>query len=384
MHLHKVYILVISAITGRRTPIMHCAAPSSGANLSEIVHESYSKKLRAYSQTAQEFRNIGKFKTGAKELDCIPSDKGGCGLSDISENDVARMIALGVFLGNRYREFPGLVGEATVAGVPLAWATADVAAFQSMFALLYGMLPDKLFMTCSVRKFNRHVVRGAGDYSWCDSVSNIEPFMVQSYEAEREIFKSSHHHHASSGPETRAKRLLQAMFNCRCDAKRSISGNGNDNLSTSFKQVLDSVSKHNTYLLVSTLFRAYAVSDLYLYVQDLLTWFEMLGNSANVRVDGVSEFFFLKVMAVLGYRNPGPLLPGCRLVVEQYRKSVSHNDGMEYWRFLVNGRVVSGEVGLCAGLLSHAFCSLDTVLTRWKALVSENRFSVCNDWNASS
>ena len=388
MVLDKTYVLAVAARGfNHHTPVDGFPRPPVSCHFSHHAAKSSSEKVKSYPQAVHDFKQLRRSKSGLNVFEVMPLQDS-CVGHDVTPFALSQMIQLGEYLAERYKYvFPALhhAGKDVV----LASSMPEQDYFQSTMALLHGLLNEKQFMRVSMKKLESDVVRGAWSHSWCPSIRDIEIFVQKAYTDEHQIFKNKE---AGFMPQKSlleslgvrklqpTKEVIQSLSHWFCDTS-SIPCNHEKciNLTESAaSQMLQLIAMHNSYLSANEVFQAYSLADTYIHFEKLLSWFDDGKASSDqvIKVDVVDDFFFLKVLATLGHEAQDPILPGARLVIEQYKKEKSKSS-VKFWRVLVDGKVVTESLQVCSGAASKGFCSVATVKVRLKRLAETNMFGVC-------
>ncbi|KAK7094212.1 hypothetical protein V1264_007864 [Littorina saxatilis] len=388
--LEKTFVLVVAARGfHRHNPLDGFPAPSMNCRFSQHARESPSLKVKTYPEVVQDFKQLRKSKSGLNVFEMLPlSEK--CDSFDVTPSALTRMIKLGQFLAERYRHvLPSFLDAGK--DFVTAGCVPEKDYFQSTAALLHGLLNEKQFMRLDVKKIHRHHVRSLGSLPWCHAIREVNVFMEKAYAEEHEVFQdrgagASQRNQLYSNLGIResqpAKQVLESLSRWFCEADFvPCSGRKCDRLNklnvTLISQV---ISRHNAYLSADQVFQSYAVADTHLYFHKLLSWFEDKRGSDQIKLDVVDDFFFLKALTTLGHPSQRPVLPGSRLVVEQYRKERSKGAGARFWRVLVDGKVVTETLRSCSRAAAKGLCGLDTVKASLKEWTARNMFGVCSEF----
>lgn len=388
MVLDKVYLLTVAGRGfNHHTPLEGFPPPPVSCRFARHAGKSSSEKVKTYPQLVEDFKQMRKSKSGLNVFEVLPLQEG-CVGHDVAPFALSQMIQLGEYLAERYRlAFPALHHAGK--DVMLASSMPEQDYFQSAMALLHGLLNEKQFVRVQVKKLESDVVRGAGGPSWCPSIQDIDIFAQKAYRDEHEVLNSRGMGFAArvnlsesvGVPEHQpTKEVLRTLSHWFCDAssipcnhERCVNLTGGD-----ASQMLQSVAAHNSYLSANEVFRAYSLADTYMHFETLLSWFgDGRASDQTIKVDVVDDFFFLKVLTALGHRTQDPILPSSRLVIEQYKKEKS-TSSVKFWRVLVDGKVVTESLGVCAGAASKGFCGVDTIKVQLQKLAEANMFDVCN------
>jgi hypothetical protein len=156
--------------------------------------------------------------------------------------------------------------------------------------------------------------------------------------------------------------------------------------------VLRAAGEHNAYLSSNKIFQSYSETDTHLYFKDLFSWLDRKNTDKKrqkqsktsvqrrkiMRIDVSDDFFFLKLLTALGYRMDAPILPGSRLVIEQYKKSKVVTSA-RYLKVIVDGRVVTGSLSSCSGSGGGDLCGVDTMLSHLEERRVGSLFGVCEE-----
>lgn len=384
----KTYILAVAARGfSRHAPLDGFPTPPVNCRFSRHAAKSSSEKVKTYPQIVHDFKQLQRSsKSGLRVFEMLPLQDG-CAGSDVTPFALSRMIKLGEYLAGRYGP---LVPSLRDAGkdVALASCVPEQDYAQSTMALLHGLLNEKQFTRVDVRKLERDVVGVLGSRSLCPGLRDIEGFAQKAYSDEHEIFKGRdsgslpRKHPLGVGEPRPAKEVAQSLSHWFCDAESTPCQGvkcldlttGSSNVTG---QLMEAIAAHNSYLAANEVFQAYALADTHRHLEKLLAWFgDGRASDQVVKVDVADDFFFLKALTSLGHRVRDPVLPGARLVVEQYRK-VKSKGSAKFWRVLVGGRVVTETLGVCGGEVSKGFCGVDTIKVHLRERAEASLFGVC-------
>ncbi|KAL8564468.1 hypothetical protein ACOMHN_017610 [Nucella lapillus] len=384
----RVYVLVVSASSPSHHLPLPGLPPSPCRSFHQVSASSTSHKVRSYPELVRDYKQLRRSKSGMMEVfEMLPGEKG-CRVEDVSTPVLSRMIGLGEFLSRRYQEaLPQLQDrgrDPVVAG-----SVPELPPFQSVSALLHGLLGEKQFCRMEVRKLERHAVRGVSTHQPCPVIAQIEPFMERAYAQEKGIFKDQDftgqgpqplYRSLGVGRSTAAKDVVTSLHHRACDIDRDLCGEGRClNLTEGdVGHLWEAISQHNAYLSSSSVFQSYAAVDTARHMETLFSWFSQTGTPADkvLKVDMADDYFFLKLLSTLGHRLQNPILPSTRLVIEQFRKA--HSQGpARFWRVLVDGEVVTDGLLSCVGGAAKGLCGVDTLKAHLQHSARHNMFGTC-------
>ena len=389
MVLDKTFILVVSARGARHySPLEDFPALPADCHFFSQASKSSSQKVRTYPQMVQDYKQLQRSKSGLNMFEMLPSSEK-CKGDDVPSFELMKMIKLGEYLAGRYgQHLPSLLAAGK--DPTLASCRPEQDFYQGTFALLHGLLSEKQFVHTKLKKLERHMVRGLDDHVDCTAIKDVEVFLRQAYMEEHEIFKNRDSgfpllKHFFQGLGIRdlkpAKEMAKSLSHMVCSSNTDLCyGDSCFNLTQDgVRQLWQLIAFHNSYLSSSEIFRSYALADTHTYIERLFGWFAGGGTPHQaMKIDMVDEYFYLKVLAALGYEIQEPLMPGARVVIEQYRKD--RGNGKKYamfWRALVNGKIVTADLASCRGTASKEVCGVDTIKTHLQESKERNMFGIC-------
>lgn len=332
--LHRVFI---AATPGLRTPNIHGSLPVSSSQVDNSrfchfrdfskVHKS--EKVKNYQETLlmkEKFQ--GKTKLRFKMFGSVP-EAGNCKNKSLSSFGVSQMINLGVYFLSSY--FGKLKGLNSVLQHPeFACTFGDENLFQSLNALLYGLLTEKQFVYANINKlpidFFKRSLPG-------DTSQDLHYFVEQSFLKENHLFKDTRVFKFRNGnlmemlygSHVTAKDVIDYVSNSFCLASESVRA-----LGLSYDDVSDAFNVsdfYNKYLTTSFTFQTNSFTRTFSVRKSIKKFLAISSQPAqgesdidnsDLKIIMIDDLFMLSVLVALNLPATEHLFPSSRLVIESF------------------------------------------------------------------
>nr|KAI8728349.1 hypothetical protein BgiMline_032853 [Biomphalaria glabrata] len=301
-------------------------------NFKKFSKSHISEKVRSYLEMLYLKENTkyrGGKKSGFKVLKPLAQNGETCHSDGLTAVGVSQMIQLGEFLARSYAgKLGSLSGVTSLEG--LAETVGDVVLYQSLVAVLHGLLNDKQFVSSDVTKLS-------SDFTAPNSVkgkvlkykSELHDYVGWAYKKEGSLFKEI----MTSDPEKElpARDIIAYLSNIV---------HSNTNPGSEADELLGKVDltlwdiddlfnksdTHHGYLASSSFFQMYANHNTY-HLRQRIKEFLHLGEleesspGNNLRLLAVDDLMMLSLLVSLNVTVDKHLAPASRLVLEVFHLS---------------------------------------------------------------
>ncbi|CAL1542595.1 unnamed protein product [Lymnaea stagnalis] len=298
-------------------------------NFQEFSKNHKSDKVRGYSEILSikdKFRSK-KVKSGLKFFSPL-SEAGDCASKKLSAAGVSHLIYLGQYLRQAYSDQLSSLHE-SAHDLDLAETFGEEALFQSLNALLYGLLTEKQFISTDIAKRSR-------DFNTASERTpqphhDLQHFVEQSYETESYLLKNSKIDILDQDVDVPSKHtvlyLLNILFSILNDNNVVSDAVKNSNFFNSrilsynaMSRLFNTSDIHTSYLSSNSAFKLYAQSRTYNMRQRLKALLPKEGKAVDndLNVISIDDLLMLSLLVSLNMSVNRHLPSASRLVIEYF------------------------------------------------------------------
>lgn len=298
-------------------------------NFQEFSKYHNSEKVRGYLEilSLKEKVKIKKVKSGFKFLSPL-AESSDCGSKKLSAAGVAYLIHLGQYLRQAYSGQLSSLNE-FAHSLDLAETYGEEALFQSLNALLYGLLTEKQFISTDIAKKSKDF--SVPTLKTSQHHHDLQHFVEQSYQTESHLLKDSKLNIFDQNVDVPAKHvvvyLLNIFYSILNDTNtiKDIVKNSNflnNKILTynAISRLFNSSDAHTSYLSSNSVFKLYAESQTYSVRQHLknvlLKEKEVVNN--DLKVIAIDDLLMLSLLVSLNMSVNRHLPSASRLVIELF------------------------------------------------------------------